>query len=170
MITGIEHGADEYLLKPVSIELLRSRIYNLIHNRELLYNNFAGRQLDEDKLEKLHEKTPDEQLLERVMRVLNCELGNPNLTVEMLADKVGLSRVHLNRKLKELTNQTAREFIRNVRLRQAADLLSQGNIPVNRVADMVGFSSAAHFATSFQAFYGVSPKKYCSEENKDVEE
>lgn len=170
MITGIEHGADEYLLKPVSIELLRSRIYNLIHNRELLYNNFAGRQLDEDKLEKLHEKTPDEQLLERVMRVLNCELGNPNLTVEMLADKVGLSRVHLNRKLKELTNQTARDFIRNVRLSQAADLLSQGNIPINRVATMVGFSSAAHFATSFQAFYGVSPKNYCSEENKDVEE
>lgn len=165
MIDGMENGADVYLLKPVSIYVLRTRIYNLIHNRELLYNNFAGRQIDEDKLEKLHEKTPDEQLMERVMRVLNCELGNPDLTVEMLADKVGLSRVHLNRKLKELTNQTARDFIRNVRLRQAADLLSQGNIPINRVATMVGFSSAAHFATSFQEFYGVSPKNYTVSQN-----
>ena len=160
LIEGLEHGADTYLTKPVSIEILKKGIYNLIHNRELLYNNFAGRQLDEDKLEKLHEKTPDEQLMERVMRVLNCELSNPDLTVEMVADKVGLSRVHLNRKLKELTNQTARDFIRNVRLRQAATLLSQGNIPVSRVATMVGFPNPAYFATSFQALYGVSPKNY----------
>ncbi|MDO4496792.1 MAG: response regulator, partial [Bacteroidales bacterium] len=163
IIRGIDSGADEYMVKPVSIEVLRSRVYNLIRTREMLYNNYVGRQLEEDKLIKLHEKTPDEQLMERVMRVINTELANPDLTVEMLADRVGLSRVHLNRKLKELTNQTVRDFIRNVRLRQAALLLSQGNVPVSRVAEMVGYANPGNFTSAFQALYGVCPKDYRGE-------
>ena len=160
MISGLDTGADEYLVKPVSINLLRTRVYNLIHGRERLYNNFAGKQIEESKLEELHVKTPDEQLMERIMREVNNNLGNPELTVEMLADKVGMSRVHLNRKLKELTNQTARDYIRNIRLRQAATLLEQGNHQVNRIAELVGFTNVSNFTTAFHALYGVAPKDY----------
>ena len=78
----------------------------------------------------------------------------------MLADKVGMSRVHLNRKLKELTNQTARDFIRNIRLKQAATLLEQGNHQVNRIAELVGFTNVSNFTTAFHNLYGVAPKDY----------
>jgi YesN/AraC family two-component response regulator len=160
MISGLDTGADEYMVKPVSMNLLRTRVYNLIHGRERLYNNFAGKQIEESKLEELHVKTPDEQLMERIMREVNNNLSNPELTVEMLADKVGMSRVHLNRKLKELTNQTARDFIRNIRLKQAATLLEQGNHQVNRIAELVGFTNVSNFTTAFHNLYGVAPKDY----------
>lgn len=160
IISGLDCGADEYLTKPISIDLLRTRIYNLIHSRERLYNSFAGKQIEEEKLEEIHLKTPDEQLMERIMRVINSNLANPDLSVEMLADKIGMSRVHLNRKLKELTNQTARDFIRNVRLKQAAILLSQGDHPINIVAELVGFTNSSNFTTAFKNLYGVSPKDY----------
>lgn len=160
IISGLENGADEYLVKPLSINLLRTRIYNLLHSREMLYNNYSRKQIDDDKLKELHVKSPDEQLMERIMRAINNNLDNPELSVEMLADKVGMSRVHLNRKLKELTNQTARDFIRNVRLKQAATLLGQNKYPINRVAELVGFTNAGNFTTAFRTLYGVSPKDY----------
>jgi len=160
MISGLDTGADEYLVKPVSMTLLRTRVYNLIHSRELLYINYAGKQIEEDKLEEIRVKTPDELLMERVMREINANLSNQELSVEMLADKVGVSRVHLNRKLKELTNQTARDYIRNVRLKQAAQLLEQGNHQISHIAEMVGFTNASNFTTAFHNLYGVAPKDY----------
>lgn len=159
-IAGLDSGADEYMTKPVSINLLRSRIYNLLHKQELLYNNFSGRQDEEELLETPEVQSPDKQLMERIMRVINSNLDNQDLNVEMLADNVGISRVHLNRKLKELTNQTPRDFIRNIRLKQAAVLLSQGNVPISQVSYMVGFSSNSNFTVSFRQLYGMTPKEY----------
>ena len=167
MISGLDTGADEYLVKPVSMNLLRSRVYNLIHGHERLYNNFAGKQIEQDKLDELHVKTPDQQLMERVIREVNNNLSNPDLTVEMLADKVGMSRVHLNRKLKELTNQTARDYIRNIRLKQAAILLKQGNHQVNHVAELVGFTNASNFTSAFHSLFGVAPKDYPTEKQNE---
>lgn len=167
MISGLDTGADEYLVKPVSMTLLRTRVYNLIHSRELLYINYAGKQIEEDKLEEIHEKTPDEQLMERIIREVNAHLSDQNFSVEMLADKVGVSRVHLNRKLKELTNQTARDYIRNVRLKQAALLLEQGNHPMSRIAELVGFANASNFTTAFHNLYGVAPKDYAGASSEE---
>lgn len=170
MISGLETGADEYLVKPVSMTLLRTRVYNLIHSRELLYINYAGKQIEQDKLKDITEKTPDEQLMERIIREVNSNLSNPDFSVEMLADKVGVSRVHLNRKLKELTNQTARDYIRNIRLKQATILLEQGNHPVSRIAELVGFTNASNFTTAFHNLYGVAPKDYPRGKEKGSEE
>ena len=80
--------------------------------------------MQEQKLKKLKVQSPDDRLLNKVMKVINDNLGNPDLNVEMIATEVGISRVHLHRKLKELTNQSTRDLIRNVRLKQAASLLA----------------------------------------------
>lgn len=160
MISGLKNGADDYIIKPVSIPLLRTRILNLLHNRQILYNNYSGKQNNDEHIDEIDVKSPDEHLIERVMRVINENLANPELTVEMVANNVGMSRVHLNRKLKELTNQTASDYIRNTRLKQAAILLSKGNYAVNQVATLVGFTNACTFTTAFRNVYGVSPKDY----------
>lgn len=78
----------------------------------------------------------------------------------MLAEEVGLSRAQLHRRLKELTGISSGEFIRNIRLKKAAELLSERKVNISQVAYMVGFSSQAHFSTAFRKFYGISPTEY----------
>ena len=159
-ITGMKSGADAYIAKPFNIEILRATILNLVQQRRMLRNNFAGHQNHEDKLTTPEVKTPDEKLLERVMRVLDANMGNPDLTIEQLAGEVGISRVHLHRKLKELTNQTTSDFIRNARLSKAARLLAAGKQSISEVASLVGFENQANFATAFKKLYGVTPREY----------
>ncbi|MDO4164636.1 MAG: two-component regulator propeller domain-containing protein [Bacteroides sp.] len=159
-IEGLETGADAYITKPFNIDLLKTSIDNLIRSREQLKNAFSGRQHQDDKVEKIEAASPDDKLMERIMRVINQNLSNPNLTVEQIAEEVGISRVHLHRKLKELTNQSTRDFIRNTRLKQAAALLSEKRYAIAEVAALTGFPNADNFSTAFKALYGVSPKKY----------
>ena len=169
-IEGLQHGADAYITKPFNIEILRQNILNLIKGRELLKNNYNGNQIQEEKVTKIKAESPDERLLNRVMKVINENMSNANLNVEMIASEVGISRVHLHRKLKELTNQSTRDFIRNVRLKQAATLLSEKKHSVSEVATLTGFPNVAYFSTAFKDLYGVSPSAYMSrnlEEKQD---
>ena len=106
---GMDIGADAYMVKPFNVEILRKTISNLITNRKLLRNKFSGMQQQEEKLEVLNIKPTDEILMEKIMKIINDNLAEPTLDVEMLAKNVGLSRVHLYRKLKELTNLSTRD-------------------------------------------------------------
>lgn len=159
-IEGLEIGADAYIVKPFNTELLRSTASNLIANRERLRGKQVGEQQVEEKMVKIEMKSNDEILMSKVMKTINEHLANPELNVEMLASNVGMSRVHMHRKLKELTNQSARDFIRSIRLKQAATLLSEKKLNVSEVAYSTGFSSLSHFSNSFREFYGVSPTEY----------
>lgn len=144
-LEGLSTGADAYIMKPFNMELVKKTIENIIRTRELLRNSYTGNQQQEDKVDKIQLKSADEKLLEKVMRVINDNISNPDLSVEMIAGQVGISRIHLHRKLKELTNQTTRDLIRNVRLKQAADLLAHKKLSVSEVADATGFSNLAYF-------------------------
>lgn len=164
---GIDTGADAYISKPFSIDLLRKTVANLIRSRQLLRNKFSGKESQEGRVEGVTLQTPDDRLLERIMKVVNKHIADPELTVEFVASEVGISRAHLHRKLKELTNQSPRDFIRNIRLKQAASLLAEHGQNVTEVMYAVGIHSAASFSTMFKSFYGVSPKEYVQEFAKD---
>lgn len=157
---GLESGADAYLTKPFRMEMLISTIRNLISNRERLKGKFTGEQQTEEKITKIQMRSADEVLMEKVMHTINTHLSDPALNVEMLAANVGISRVHMHRKLKELTHQSARDFIRTIRLKQAAALLTEKNLTVSEVAYATGFSNLSHFSSSFREFYGMSPTEY----------
>lgn len=159
-LEGLDTGADAYLMKPFSIELLRKTVLNLIRRRKQLRNAFSGRQNQEEQISIPEVKSPDDRLMERVMRVINENLGNPALTVEMISTEVGISRVHLHRKLKELTNQTTQQLIRNLRLKQAATLLADKRHSITEVATLTGFTHPTYFATAFREMYGISPSEY----------
>ncbi|MDT0688779.1 two-component regulator propeller domain-containing protein [Salegentibacter sp. F188] len=159
-VQGLDIGADAYLAKPFNIEILKKTVKSLIRNRKILKNSFGGNQTHNDKIEKVQMKSADEKLIQRFMDVVSKNLNSTDLNVEMIAQELGISRVHLYRKLKQLTNQSARELIRNVRLNQAAELLISKNISVSEVAYATGFSSVSKFSTSFKDFYGVSPSNY----------
>ena len=157
---GMEIGADAYCIKPFNIDILKCTISNLIQTRHLLQTKFSGAQEQENKLEKIEVKTADELLMDKIMKIVNTNISNPGLNVETLADQVGLSRVHIYRKLKELTNLSARDFIKNIRLKQAAILLKEKDLTISDVAYATGFTTLSHFSSSFKELYGMSPTEY----------
>ena len=133
---------------------------NLIKGRERLKVTLTQPKVDESDIREVGIKTPDDRLLERIVRIVNDHLGDPELTVEQVAAETGISRVHLHRKLKELTGQTSRDFIRNLRLKKAAEMLSEKKYAISELADAVGFQSASSFTTAFKTLFGVSPTEY----------
>ncbi len=159
-VEGLNVGAAAYLTKPFDVTLLRTTVDNIIKSRQRLKNVYEGKQTVEKKIPRTELQTPDERLMKRVMKIVEQHIFDHNLSVELLASEVGISRVHLNRKLKELTNQTTTDFIKNIRLKRAAELLSQKKHSIAEVADMVGFQNANNFSTAFRKLYGMSPREY----------
>lgn len=161
-IEGLSKGADVYLGKPFVVEELRVHIKNLIETRLLLKGKFSGVRDQVGKIEIAENKSGDERLMERVMNVVNKFLDDSEFNVEMLAREVGLSRVQLHRKMKDITGVSTSIFIRNLRMKKAAALLQEGKLNISEIADAVGFDNQANFATVFKKFYGVSPSEYAA--------
>lgn len=166
-INALEKGADTYLTKPFNTEELLITLSNLIASRKMLKTKFSGAQDQTDKMKTIAFKSSDEILMERVMAQVNEHIGNPEFNVEILASNVGLSRVQLHRKLKELTGLSSADFVRNIRLKQAGTLLTEKKMNITQVAYAVGFTNPTHFSTLFKKFYGVSPKDFITQ-NKET--
>ncbi|OJU51302.1 MAG: hybrid sensor histidine kinase/response regulator [Bacteroidales bacterium 45-6] len=164
---GLDIGADAYVLKPFHIDDLIHQINNIIRNRALLKVKYTGLQDHKDMLPDIQLKSSDEILLEKVMKIINANIANPDLNVEMLASGVGMSRVHMHRKLKELMSTSARDLIRSVRLRQAGALLKSKKLAVSEVAYATGFSNLSYFSNAFREFYGISPTDYVASHADD---
>ena len=163
-LEGLERGADAFLAKPFDMEELRMNIENLIHNRQRLKGKYSGAQQQTERVEQPEVKGNDELLMERIMKVVNKNLSNSDFNVDMLTQEVGISRAQLHRKMKEMTGISTSEFIRNIRLEQAARLLKEQKINITQVAYTVGFSNLAHFSTIFRKHFGVSPSEYAERE------
>lgn len=158
-ITGLEHGADNYISKPFHMSELKIMIDNLLKNRQRVRGKYSGA-YQEDKIKEIELESDDDVLMKRIMKVINDNLDNADLKVEMLSKEIGLSRVQLHRRMKDITGISTGEFIRNIRLKKAAELLAEKKVNVSQIAYMVGFSSHTHFSTAFRKFYGVSPTEY----------
>jgi ligand-binding sensor domain-containing protein/signal transduction histidine kinase/AraC-like DNA-binding protein len=165
---GLEIGADAYVAKPFNIDLLKVRISNLLENRERLEHKASDSVENKALIKPVLLKSSDQILYEKIIRIINDNISDPDLNVEFLANGVGMSRVHMHRKLKELTNQSARDFIRSIRLKQAADLLAGQKLTVSEVVYALGFTNLSHFSTIFREFYGVSPREYAEKNRKDT--
>ena len=159
-IDSLDAGADAYIAKPFNIDVLRKSVDSLLSSRDRLKVSFSEAKVTNADIKDVNIKTPDDRLMDRVLRVVNEHLDDPELTVDYVAREVGLSRVHLYRKIKELTNQTSHDFIRNVRLNKAAEMLAQGKYSIAELADAVGFSNPSAFATAFKDLFGVTPSEY----------
>ncbi len=164
-LEGLEHGADGYIVKPFNIDELTTTIDNILKNRQRIRGKFSGAH-QEDKIKPIEVKGNSDKLMERIMAVINDHLDDPDLRVEMLSEEVGLSRAQLHRRMKEITGISTGEFIRNIRLKKAAELLTEKKVNISQVAYMVGFSSQTHFSTAFRKFYGISPTEFMNRETE----
>ena len=165
-LEGLERGADAFLAKPFNMEELRMNIENLLQTRLRLKGKYTGAQLQADKVEAPEVKGNDELLMERIMKAINKNLSDSDFNVDMLTQEVGISRAQLHRKMKEMTGISTSEFLRNIRLEQAARLLREQKINVTQVAYTVGFSNLAHFSTIFRKHFGISPSEYAEKQGE----
>ncbi len=155
---GIRAGADAYITKPFSIAHLLNRVNMLIMQRRMLKEKYSGEVAVNEDIAKI--KSNDERLFERVRKVVLDNLASPDLSVEFIAQEVGVSRSHLQRRLKVAANMNPSEYIKRERMRHAAMMLTKKNVAVSEVAYATGFSTLSHFSTCFKEFYGMSPTRY----------
>lgn len=165
-LEGLKKGADAFLSKPFNMDELHVLIDNLVGNVRRLRGKFSGAQEQKGKVAKVTVRGNNDALMERIMKVINEHLSDPDFNVETLTKDVGISRAQLHRKMKEMTGISTSEFIRNLRLEQAAQLIREGKINITQVAFAVGFNNQTHFSTIFKKHFGMTPTEY-KEKNEE---
>ncbi len=157
-LSGLETGANDYLTKPFNKNELLLKIRNSIALRVKLREKIRLELLKESP--KVEVDSADEKFLLKVRDAILSRLSDEQLSVESLAEEIGLSRSQLFRKVSALTGVSVNELIRTFRLQKAAQLLEQNWAPVTQIAYEVGFSSLSYFSKAFKEKYGVSPSEY----------
>lgn len=163
-IEGLDIGADVYISKPFDDELLLAAVSNVIESRKKLREKFGKKLLDINASD-LTVTTADELFLEKVMKIIEDRLSNPEFHIEEIPKEINLSRAQFFRKIKSLTNSTAGEFIRFIRLKKAALLLAEKNMRVSEVCYEVGFTDPKYFGKIFKKTFGCSPTEYSQKFN-----
>ena len=160
MAMCMNSGADRFLTKPVSLEVLKGSITQAISTREIIKNRL---QMDaECKYEETTLDSYNDKLVLRVVDAIKKNIENSEYTVYELSRDIGLSRVHLNRKLKECMNISPVNLIKSIRLKQAAYLLAKHEVNISEVAYKVGFKSHSYFTNSFHEYFKMTPKEFMS--------
>lgn len=150
---------DHFLSKPFNIELLRGALRQVLRVRENLINKMHRTDVNAD-YQDVEIESYEDKFFTKINEIIKRNLDDSNFTVEALAREVGISRVHLNRKLKEHYGLSPNAFIRSVRLKQAAYLLVNNKVNISEVAYKVGFASHSYFSNNFHEYFGMTPTEF----------
>ena len=157
-INGFESGADDYITKPFNPEVLKLKIRNILESRKQMADKFkkAANYIPENiKINQI-----DQGFLEKFVKLVEDNIDDTELSGDILACELGMSKGNLYKKLKTLTGMTVNIFVRTIRLKVAARLLKQGNYNISEIAYAVGFNNPKYFSTCFSEMFSVSPKEY----------
>ncbi|WP_232064831.1 hybrid sensor histidine kinase/response regulator transcription factor [Rhodocytophaga rosea] len=157
-LEGLEMGADEYMTKPFNMKILHAKIAAILHVRHQL-KEYYHRQI---LLEPTNIVIPDSerQLLEKAMSIIEANLQEPEFNVPALVREMGMSQSAFYRQIKAITGQSVVEFIKDVRMKRAAQLLSTGKMRISEVAEQVGMNDLNYFRKTFQSVFNMSPSEY----------
>ncbi len=158
-VEGLDTGADAYVTKPFEPNYLLALIKSQLKNREKV-RNILGKATQTDKLEKNILSPQDNAFMTDLYRLMENELGNPELDIARMTQLLKISRTKFYYKVKGLTGENPSFFFKTYKLNRAAELLSEGKYNISEVADMTGFSTLSHFSSSFKKQFGVTPKEY----------
>ena len=159
-VTGFESGADAYIPKPFNEELLKIRVRKLLENREKLKVFFKKNLTFGEKKESLTEI--DKTLISKFRTTVEENLSDSELSVDVIGQELGMSRVQLYRKIKSLTNFAPNELVRNIRLKKAEHLIISSNKNISEIAYETGFSSPSYFSKCFKEYFNESPTDFMS--------
>lgn len=165
-VSSMNYGVDVFVEKPFSIEYLKACAGNLIELRKMLWLKFMKMPLV--PLSSVSVNHYDEDFLNKLNKIIEENFSNSDMSVELLAEKLCISRSKLFVKIKNLTNCTPNELIQIVRLKKAAELLLENRYRINEICYMVGFNNHSYFSKCFQKQFGVKPQDF-ARSKKDAE-
>ena len=167
-IAGLEQGVDDYITKPFSATYLKTRIASLLRQRKSLQEIYMAKLTEGKKIGVAEALTPsqpqitpyDEQFMQKVMEFIEEQMDNAELTIDEFAEHLMLSRTIFYRKLKSIIGLTPVDFIREVRIKRAAQLIDSGEYNFSQVAYMTGFNDPKYFSKCFKKIVGITPSEY----------
>jgi len=173
-LEGLAYGADDYITKPFSVAYFQARIINLLEQRKRLQEVFRSKltftTVNDYEPQPFFVSVQDKDMMKDVMQFIENNIDNSEFIIEDMVQHIGMSRSGFFKKLKGLTGLAPLEFIRDVKMQRAAQLLVSNKLMVKEVSYMVGMSDTKHFSKCFKEKYGVSPLEYRNQntENKTI--
>lgn len=161
-LAGYQSGADCYLTKPFNMDILKNRIQHLLALQQKRKQIFLSG--IEVNAEDLTSSKVDERFLQKAIELVEKNLDNSDYSVEAFSDDMCMSRMNLYRKLQIITGQKPTEFIRSIRLKKAAGLLTHTELTVIEISEKVGFATPSYFSKCFKDMFGVLPTQYHSQD------
>lgn len=157
IIYGLEAGADDYIIKPFDLSVLKARLRIVLQNRQRFRSAVLLMEKDEEDID--YSSQLDKEFLDKVMGIINQEMSNSDFSINDFCRMMGMSRTSIYNKLKTLTGQGPQDFIRIMRLNKAKELLKTRRHTIGEVSALVGYSDPKYFSTCFKKQFGVSPSK-----------
>lgn len=158
-LQALQKGADDYVTKPFEPEYLRARVHNIITQRKQLEQSYRQR-LMRLETQKNDKPIPGDSFLAKLLDIMDKQMDNNTLTVDELVDEMGMGRTVFFNKLKSMTGLSPVEFVREMRIKRAAQLLEERKYNITEVTYMVGMNDSRYFAKCFKNTYGVTPSEY----------
>lgn len=159
-IEGLELGANAYITKPFNPDYLLLTIENLLNNKEILRRYFSTPRKVENEPIPVNLNKHDQQFMDKLTSLIESELSDPDLNIDYLARELGFSRSVFYRKIKGLTGISPNDFLRDYRLKNAAEKILSDSGTLTEISEQAGFRSYSYFSKSFKKHFGVSPSDY----------
>ncbi|WP_282122601.1 hybrid sensor histidine kinase/response regulator transcription factor [Algibacter mikhailovii] len=163
-LEGLKLGADSYIRKPFKIEFLKTKLINIINERENLRKRFNRKIILQPN--EVTVTSVDEKFLQQAIAIVEKHMSNTDFNVETLVQEMNFSRSNIYMKFKELTGFSSSEFIRNIRLKRAMQLLQSSGLTVKEIMYMTGFNTGSYFSKCFKKQFGVLPSEYLKNKNE----
>lgn len=157
-LKGLEMGADDYVTKPFSIDLLAAKVSNLLRSRKRLKEYYRANK--EIVPENIAFNTLDEEFLREAISIIELHLSDSEFSVDKFSREIGMSRSNLYLKLKAITGESATDFLKRIRFNKAVELMKSKRYTIAQIAYMCGFNSPSYFSTAFKQYYGCMPTEY----------